>query len=410
VQIVSLEGHAGEILPLQVSISADPVAGAEPLTVQFQSRVTRGQPPYSYRWDFDDLKSNTDASPVHIFTGPGVYMVSLKLMDINNQTVTSTVDVAVTEAGKPGILEGQIWDETGVNPIIKSNTVLYPQSYITDTTLVILDQRNSYMFASLMAGKYTVLAIPDPAVYPAELPTYLGDNIMMYYALWVQVDGYVPGKDIKLIKKPPDSSGSGNISGNIVSGAGKGLTVTQKSGAVKGDPLSKVYVFLQGATDSKLKAYDISSADGSFSFGNLENGSYYFLADYEGKPMDATNTPLVLNDARKNIEILATVGSDKITVKDLATGINNTVLNRLKVYPVPAKDNITILIPEGLFRGNSVRMKILDLSGKYVYINNNYDLSGNPVTLNIDFLSDGIYLLELADNERCYRLKIVKMN
>jgi len=55
-------------------------------------------------------------------------------------------------------------------------------------------------------------------------------------------------------------------------------------------------------------------------------------------------------------------------------------------------------------------MKILDLSGKYVYINNNYDLSGNPVTLNIDFLSDGIYLLELADNERCYRLKIVKMN
>jgi len=48
----------------------------------------------------------------------------------------------------------------------------------------------------------------------------------------------------------------------------------------------------------------------------------------------------------KEIEILATVGTDKITIKDLATGINEVILETIKVYPVPARDHITVIIPQ----------------------------------------------------------------
>jgi beta propeller repeat protein len=491
VQTVTLEGHAGEILPLQASISAEPVTGQEPLNVRFDAVVSGGQPPYTYLWEFDDLKSSIVASPVHTFSGPGIYKVVLKLTDINNQPVSSTVEVAVSEAGIPVVLAsanpvsgeipllvqfnsvvtggdpplvflwefrdgttsnlqnpvhsyltpgsytarititdndgdnsrdsilikaiwnnslaGQIWDETGVNPILKSDAVLYPESNINDTTLLKLNGVNSYLFPGLPAAKYTVHAIPDPVAYPEDLPTYLGDNIMMYNAIWVQVSGHITGKNIKLIKKPPVTSGSGIISGNIISGSGKGLTITEKTGAVKGDPLSKVYVYLQSSTDSKLKAYDISGTDGSFSFEGLENGSYYFLADYKGKPMDATNTPLVISDTRKDIEILATVGPDKITVKDLTTDINDAILNKLKVYPVPAGDHLTLEIPEGLFSGTKIRLRILDLSGKYVFIDENVELKGSPVILDINLLKGGIYLLEAADKNISRKVKIVKM-
>ena len=409
VQTVALTGHAGETVPLQVSMSAAPGMGQEPLNVGFEAVVSGGQPPYAYLWEFDDLKSSTEQSPVHTFTGPGIYRVSLTLTDIDNQILTSTLKVAITETGKPGILEGKIWDETGANPILRSNTILYPQSDINDTTLSILTQENSFMLVSLADAKYTVLAIPDPVAYPEDLPTYLGDNILMYNALWIQVTAPVAGKDIRLIKKPAVTSGSGIISGNIVTGAGKGVTVIEKEGTAKGDPLSMVYVFLQSVSDSKIKAYDISGSDGSFSFEGLENGSYYFLADYMGKPMDAANTHLVISDSRKDIEILATVGTEKISVKDLVTGINDAMINKVKVYPVPADDHIIVLIPAGLFPGNSVRVRLLDLSGKNVYITENHDLSGNPLTLDISYLDEGFYLLELADDKIRYNVKILKI-
>jgi hypothetical protein len=93
----------------------------------------------------------------------------------------------------------------------------------------------------------------------------------------------------------------------------------------------------------------------------------------------------------------------------LLSGINDATVKGLKVYPVPANDLIMVEIPKEFFNSNSVRMRILDLSGKHVYTSEKYDLSGNPITITIDFLRDGMYLLEVADNEKSYKVKIVKM-
>jgi PKD repeat protein len=491
VQKVTLTGQAGFALPLQASISADPSSGSEPLNVSFHAGVSGGQPPWIFKWDFDDLKISDIDSPVHEFTGPGIFNVSLKVTDISGNSVSATTKISVTAEGVPVVIAtvqpdngsiplsvqfnakvtggdapltylwdfrdgststlqnpvhiftstgnykvrlcvtdsdndkcrdsvlvkalwnnsiaGQLWDETGLSQVTKANLILYPQANINDSTSITINGSNSYLFPGLPVANYTLQAIPDAIAYPGELPTYLGNKLALFEATWVNVTGNITGKDIKLVKKPSPPPGTGSIEGNIVSGSKKGLTVTEKTGDSKGDPVQNAFVFLKGSADGKLKAYDISSNDGSFCFEGLDNGSYYFFADVQGKPMDATNTPLVISDVRKDIEILATVGTDKITVKDLVTGINDATVKGLKVYPVPANDYVVVEIPENLFMGTSVNIRVLDLSGKYVLSDKPYELSGNPVTLNIADIPDGIYIMQITDHKIIYSLKIIKM-
>ncbi|MCJ7449879.1 MAG: choice-of-anchor D domain-containing protein [Bacteroidales bacterium] len=491
VQKATLTGQAGSTFPLQVSISADPSSGSEPLNVTFHASVTGGQPPWIFKWDFDDMKISESDSPVHKFTGPGIFNVSLKVTDISNNSVSATTKIGVTAEGVPVVIAsaqpangeiplsvqfnaqviggdapltylwdfsdgststlqnplhvfnsagnylvrlavtdsdndkcrdsvlvkamlnnsiaGQIWDETGLSQVTKANLILYPQNNINETTSLVINGSNSYLFPGLPVVYYAVLAVPDIVSYSDLLPTYFGDKLALFEASWVQASGHVTGKDIRLVKKPLTGIGLGTITGSMVYGSKKGLTITEKPDNIKGNPVAGVYVFLKSTTDGKLKAFSKTGSDGSFGFEKLENGSYYFVADCQGKPMDAANTPIVISDTRKDIEILATVGTDKITVKDLATGIEDGIPVGLKVYPVPAGDYITVIIPQGMFSGKSVRLRILDFSGKHIYIDNNYEMSGNPVTLDINFLSDGIYLLEITDKQTCQRVKILKM-
>jgi PKD repeat protein len=93
---------------------------------------------------------------------------------------------------------------------------------------------------------------------------------------------------------------------------------------------------------------------------------------------------------------------------DVPTGTEEKIRSGLAVYPVPAGDRIMIEIPEGLYSGNSFIIRILDLAGKNVYSSKKYDLSGNRLTLNINSLREGVYILEISDRKTSQRVKIVK--
>jgi len=388
-----------------VKASATPVSGQVPLEVQLDAAITGGQQPFTYLWEFRDGTTSSSLSPVHTYSVSGSYWARITVTDTDNDKGRDSVMITVQS---PNNIAGQIWNETGTVPVMKSAAVLYPQSDITHPSNLTLNGINSYLFPNLSVANYTVRALPDAVVYPDYLPTYLGNTLAMFEATWVQASGNITGKDISLIKRPPANTGSYLISGNLIQTFdGKGLTVTFNKGDSKGDPVAGALVYLKGSADGSLKAYDITAADGSFEFGNLQAGSYSFIADWKGKPMDAGNVPLTVDASRNTIEILATVGTEKITVKDVATGINDFINDGIKVYPVPAADHLSVIIPQGLFRGKSVQIRILDMSGKQINIDNKYDLSGNPITLDINSLSDGIYLLEVNDKETCQRIKIL---
>ncbi len=389
-----------------VRASATPVSGPLPLGVQLDATITGGQQPFTYLWEFRDGTSSNILNPAHTYTAPGSYWARITVIDKDNDTGRDSVLITVQS---PNSLGGQIWNETGTVPVIKSVAVIYPQSDIAHSSNLSLYGINSYLFPNLSVANYTVRALPDAVVYPDYLPTYLGNTLTMFESTWVQVSGNITGKDINLIKSPPANSGAYLISGNLVQTFdGKGLTVTFNKGETKGDAVAGALVYLKSSADGALKAYDITAVDGSFEFGNLPAGSYLFVADWKGKPMDSGNIPLTVDASRNSIEILATVGTDNIKITDLSTGSEDVNLSGLKIYPVPAGDHLVIELPDGLFRGNSIRLSILDISGRYLFIDNKFDLTGSPVVLDISHLKGGIYLLEATDKIISRKVKIVK--
>ena len=77
--------------------SADTHAGKAPLVVTFDSSGSTDPDGniVEYSWDFMDGNSSTDQNPVHVFTAPGSYLVTLTVTDDQGMKGTSAIDITV---------------------------------------------------------------------------------------------------------------------------------------------------------------------------------------------------------------------------------------------------------------------------------------------------------------------------
>ncbi|HOV74488.1 MAG TPA: PKD domain-containing protein [Candidatus Hydrogenedentes bacterium] len=77
----------------QPDFEADTPGGVAPLTVQFTDRSVPGTLPIQeWNWDFGDGGTGTGPSPVHLFTLPGVYTVSLTVSTLIHTVTTIKTD------------------------------------------------------------------------------------------------------------------------------------------------------------------------------------------------------------------------------------------------------------------------------------------------------------------------------
>ncbi len=88
-------------------------SGLAPLTVNFSSVPQGGVPPYTFAWNFGDSTTSTAQNPIHTYTAPGVYNVSLQVTDsypaaaggpqhaTANITITVYNPLNVTASGSP---------------------------------------------------------------------------------------------------------------------------------------------------------------------------------------------------------------------------------------------------------------------------------------------------------------------
>jgi len=60
---------------LLAAFSASPTSGSAPLNVSFTDKSTGS--PTAWRWSFSDGTNSTDKNPVHTFSKPGIYYVTL---------------------------------------------------------------------------------------------------------------------------------------------------------------------------------------------------------------------------------------------------------------------------------------------------------------------------------------------
>lgn len=302
-------------------------------------------------------------------------------------------------AGTPegNSLSGDLWNETSTQHVTKATVFLYAEGSIVESAIITLDGSFTYLFSDISEGNYTVLAVADAVAYPTLIPTYLGDKLTLSEATCTAVSGQVTGKDIHLAGTPPPPGGQGSIDGKMETGSGKGVSVADSPTAGKGDPVAAARVFLRGSADGKLKGYDITASDGTFEFSGLTNGSYIFLADWQGKPMDAANTPLTVSDAVRNIDIIATVGTETIKVQTVATGIRDEMIRSIRIYPVPAADQIVIEIPIDIIRNINTEMMVTDLAGKLVRMIKPLTADTCPLAIDISYLKEGIYLIKIRN-------------
>lgn len=82
--------------PFSVVLTATPDQGPSPLTVSFSAYAFGGYPSYSYEWDFngDEVADSNAIDPYWTFNNSGV--VTLKITDSRQQTVTVTKSITVT--------------------------------------------------------------------------------------------------------------------------------------------------------------------------------------------------------------------------------------------------------------------------------------------------------------------------
>ncbi len=83
------------VLPLQVSVTANPSSGVEALTVAFSTTVSGGLEPYTYSWTFGDAGAGSGANPTHTYQRAGSFMASLVVTDSLGSRKTINITVAV---------------------------------------------------------------------------------------------------------------------------------------------------------------------------------------------------------------------------------------------------------------------------------------------------------------------------
>jgi hypothetical protein len=85
--------------------------GNFPASVQFESTVSGGAPPYAYRWSFGDGTTNsTQANPVHSYAKIGTWNVTLKVSDSVGAQAYSNFSLVVVPPSCAVPLEVFSWE------------------------------------------------------------------------------------------------------------------------------------------------------------------------------------------------------------------------------------------------------------------------------------------------------------
>ncbi len=87
-----------------------------------------------------------------------------------------------------------------------------------------------------------------------------------------------------------------------------------------------------------------------------------------------------------------------------AYGINEEPSKAMKIFPNPAKGQLTVELPEEI---TDAQVKVSDLSGKTLFTRKSENYSENKVMLSLDGLLPGCYLLNVTNRGKQYFHKFI---
>ncbi len=147
------------------NVSATPISGVEPLSVQFTISNLNGNAPYTYNWNFGDGQTSTANNPLHTYIQNSSYTANVTITDTDGDKLTKTIAITVTDTSP---VVDFTWSPTSpiINQIISflssasayDGIASYSWSFGDSTTSTTSNPTHSY---STIGSKTITLTVTD---------------------------------------------------------------------------------------------------------------------------------------------------------------------------------------------------------------------------------------------------------
>lgn len=292
-------------------------------------------------------------------------------------------------------LLGQVFQGEGVPYTGEAAAVLYELDKMLGRNFrtQVLDENGTYRFDSLEAGRYAFKVSVRSDKY---IPTYWRGHYLIIEAgaILIQRDTAI---DVTLLSAPEQYEGTAIIRGRLIGNSSNGRTTEANQ------PLADVYVYLRDAVTGELVAYDATDEQGAFSFTQLPEGTYTFVADYEGRAM-AEHTVRGRNDAETII--VATVAEEIsiLTEEEVVTAVSQEEApGAILVFPNPVTDKLVIKVADSNWIGGTARLQnILENTVA------EQTIQRPLITFAMSHQPAGVYVLTISKGNKVATYKVIK--
>jgi YD repeat-containing protein len=166
----------GNLTPPQAAFSADPVEGDAPLQVRFTDQSAGIVE--AWHWDFGDGQASDEQHPVHTYSTPGTYTVTLTASNRNSQNTFSRAAYIIVQSPvglRPGVSIAHGFS-LGYNGTIDFNGDLKVGFRVT---LENSGEEDAVVDASvdLAQGAFSIVVLPQNCIYDAVTKTF--ENIQV---------------------------------------------------------------------------------------------------------------------------------------------------------------------------------------------------------------------------------------
>jgi len=100
----------------------------------------------SYLWDFGDGTTESGMNPVHVYSQPGQYMISLLVIDNKNNTFTTSVNVTVTDTAVVNTQQNQRRETV---PVLSFTSIIFLVVFILVICVTLFFRKSIKSFVSL---------------------------------------------------------------------------------------------------------------------------------------------------------------------------------------------------------------------------------------------------------------------
>ncbi|WP_348700760.1 PKD domain-containing protein [uncultured Maribacter sp.] len=370
IDITVTQPSSGNTPPIAMT-TATPISGEAPLLVEFDASGSSDDDAIaSYSWDFGDGTTGMGINPSHTYTSIDTFTVTLTVIDSEGLSDTSSIDITVTQPSSgntPPIAMITATPIGGEVPLL----VEFDASGSSDDDMI---ASYSWDFGDGTTGS---------GINPSH--TYTSVNTFSATLTVVDSEGLTDSTTIDITVTQPSSGNTPPIAMT---------TATPISGEA---PLLVEFDASGSSDDDAIASYSWDFGDGT-----------------TGTGINPSHTYTSVNTFTATLTVADSEGlSDTTTIEIMVTEengtLNNPELEDIKIYPNPVGDeNLNINLSE--FMNESISLGVYDYYGKLVFQNVIQKDHPEEIAIDVSFLSDGLYLIEITrieNNEFTYK-KIIK--